>query len=365
MKSIRPLTPPFHALCSAVLFGLGLSTALLAPVRSFAAEEIPDAAQGVMLPPLETVKVSSSIDGHQQPVLVWAPESATSEPRPILIFLHSWSANYKQDNSAWQAEAVKRGWIYLHPDFRGPNFNPDAGGSLLAQQDILDALAWAKSKYKVDPNRVYLAGSSGGGFMTLLMAGRYGNNFSAASAWVPISDLAEWYRFHTKNGMPGRYAQNVASMCGGAPGASVAVDEQYRNRSPLTFLKNAGDLPVDINAGVHDGWTGSVPITHSLLAFNEIAAACKSPLITPVEIKQLREQRKLSAPTTGDTAGDATYIRSFDKVPSTEPCKIFLRRHAGPSRVTIFDGGHVAIPSAACQWLEQHSRATASNSDPK
>lgn len=360
MPSSCRLTPSFRSLWSVLLIGLGLSAMLNAPTCVGAAEEIPDAAQGVKLPPLTTVKVASSIDGHQQPMLVWAPESAKQEPRPLLIFLHSWSAGYKQDNSAWQAEAVKRDWIYLHPDFRGPNFGPDAGGSLLAQQDVLGALAWAKTQYKVDPNRVYLAGSSGGGFMTLLMAGRHGSHFSAASAWVPISDLAEWYRFHTKNGMPGRYAQNVASLCGGAPGDSAEVDEQYRNRSPLTFLKNAGDLPVDINAGVHDGWIGSVPVTHSLLAFNEIAATRNSPLITAAEIKQLREQRKLSAPTPDDQVQDPSYIRSFEKIPSTARCDIFLRRHAGSSRVTIFDGGHVAIPSAACQWLEQQSRMTAS-----
>jgi acetyl esterase/lipase len=39
-------------------------------------------------------------------------------------------------------------------------------------QDILDAVAWARDSYPVDPQRVYLTGASGGGHMTLLMVRR-------------------------------------------------------------------------------------------------------------------------------------------------------------------------------------------------
>jgi len=35
---------------------------------------------------------------------------------------------------------------------------------------------------------------------------------------------------------------------------------------------------------------------------------------------------------------------------------IYLRRYAGPSRVTIFEGGHEGIAAAAIEWLDQHRR---------
>jgi len=324
-----------------------------------AAEEPPRSAQqGTVLPPLQPLSVKSSLDGTQQPSLAWIPDLAKSEPRPLLIFLHSWSADCKQNNSAWQAEAVRRNWIYLHPNFRGPNFTPQAGGSPLAQQDILDAIDAIRQTCQVDPQRIYLAGTSGGGHMALQMAGRFPKRFSAVTAWVPISDLAEWYHFHTKSGVSDNYAKNVVSLCGGVPGESKEIDQQYRDRSPVTWLGNVGDLPVDINAGVHDGHSGSVPVAHSLKAFNVIATAHKTPLITDQEMDELWTHRKLLHPQPQDTASDEPAADGGTVNTGNPPLKLFLRRTSGSSRVTIFDGGHVGHPAPACQWLEKQSRNT-------
>ncbi len=324
-----------------------------------ASNERPNASpEQAALPALKEIEIVSTIDQGKQPALIWVPEQALTEPRPILVFLHSWSANYKQNNSAWLAEAVKRDWIYLHPNFRGPNYVPDAGGSKLAQQDILDALDWVQRNYKVDSNRIYLAGASGGGHMTLLMAGRYPDRFSAVSAWVPISDLSEWYRFHTRTGTVGNYAKNVATMCGGVPGESPEVDAQYHARSPISYLANVGDLAVDIAAGVHDGHVGSVPVAHSLRAFNAIAASANQPLVSELEIEELWKDRKLSNPQSQDTTPDATFVSPDPSKQKWDPSQILLRRTAGPSRVTIFDGGHEGLPSPACVWLEKQSRPT-------
>jgi hypothetical protein len=35
-----------------------------------------------------------------------------------------------------------------------------------------------------------------------------------------------------------------------------------------------------------------------------------------------------------------------------------MRRFAGPSRLTIFQGGHEAIAKAGLNWLEKHTRKT-------
>ena len=306
-----------------------------------------DAVRADELPKLTEIHVTSSIDGSRQPSLLWAPKAATSKPAVLFINLHSWSGDYRQKNLGWQKKAVSWGWIYLHPNFRGVNKRPEACGSKLARRDILDAIDYVIANYKVDESRVYLAGSSGGGHMTMLMASYYPERFSAASAWVGISDLAAWYRFHLKDTKPQTYARMVLASIGGAPGASKQVDAEYQARSPIFHLHNVGKLPIELCAGVNDGHTGSVPIAHTLRAFNVIAKAGSCATVSQREIDELSQQRRLSKPQTSDRGVDPTYGR-----------EIKLRRRAGPARVTIFDGGHEGIPHAAVAWLAKHRRQT-------
>ncbi|MEX0727683.1 MAG: prolyl oligopeptidase family serine peptidase [Planctomycetaceae bacterium] len=298
---------------------------------------------------LTKVEIVSSADGTEQPSLVWVPENVGEQPRPLLICLHTWSGDYTQDNSPWLKEAVGRGWLFIHPHFRGMNNTPAACGSKLARQDILDALAWMQDHYPVDNGRIYLAGASGGGHMTMLMAGHHPDRFSAASAWVGISDIAEWYRFHVKDGKPDDYAQHILDALGGPPGASKEIDADYRDRSPIFHLAGAVEIPLDIAAGVMDGHTGSVPIQHSLLAYNVLAKKQKLPTLPEDEIEELWVNHKLSHPTGSDRGIDESYGR-----------EIVLRRTAGKTRITLFDGGHEGLPHAACEWLAKQKRETKS-----
>jgi pimeloyl-ACP methyl ester carboxylesterase len=299
------------------------------------------------LPRLRVAEVVSTIDHAVQPVGVWAPPLAKTEPTPILVSLHSWSSDYRQDRSPWLEQAVLRGWIYIQPNFRGINDHPEACGSPLAIQDVIDALDWAQRTFQVDSTRVYMAGVSGGGHMTMQMAAHHPNRFSAASAWCGPTDLADWYRFHTSTGEPGKYAVMIAACCGGPPGASAEIDAEYSARSPVFHLGNVGDLHLEIVTGVQDGKTGSVPIHHSLRAFNAVAAAHDEPLITNDEMDSLWETGRSSTSGTDLLEPGETY-----------PREIHLRRTAGNTRVTIFEGTHEALPDAACAWLASKRRAT-------
>lgn len=298
-------------------------------------------------PSLVPIKVKSTLDQSLQPSLIWVPEAAKTTPKPLFVFLHSWSGDYKQRNTKWQDEAVKRGWIYLHPNFRGVNQQPEACGSKLARQDILDAINYMIEHYQVDESRIYLAGSSGGGHMTMLMAGHHPGRFSAASAWVGISDLAEWYRFHVKDGVPQNYAQMILKSLTEKPGTSSGIDAEYRDRSPLYWIDNATELPLDLNAGVTDGKTGSVPFAHTLRTFNVLAEKNRTTPITKEEMQQLWDHGKLHKPLSTDQVTDKTYGRD-----------IHLRRNSGVARVTIFEGGHEGLPQPACEWLSKQVRNT-------
>ena len=302
--------------------------------------------QASELPRTELGETVSSLDGDRQPLLHWAPPNAADQPTPLLVFLHSWSSDYQQDNSKWLKACAARNWIWLHPNFRGINQSPKACGSRFARQDVLDAIIFAKQQWNVDPQRIYLAGVSGGGHMALLMAGHHSDQFSAVSAWVGPTDLAAWHRFHTKNGVPQKYAMMIEKSLGGAPGTSIAIDADYRDRSPVFHLSRAGDLPVSIWAGVEDGHTGSVPIRHSLAAFNAIAESHGDTVISEKEIVELGEHKKLKSPLASDSVQDTTAGQ-----------KIYLRRRSQESVVTIFEGGHESHPEVALEWLNVKRRA--------
>jgi len=284
----------------------------------------------------------STADGTMQPAMFYDP--VKKEKVPLLVTLHTWSNDYESD---FHQECLdwcrEKGWVYIHPNFRGPNRHPEATGSELVVQDIADAVTYASRHAAVDPTRVYLMGTSGGGYTALLMAGRRPELWAGVSSWVPITDLKAWY--HESKSRNSKYWKDIVDSCGGPPGASKEVDQQYKLRSPLTHIENARGVALDINAGIRDGHKGSVPVSHSLRAFNEIAF--KQERFTEEEIEAITTlaaipkhlQQDLSDPTYGNN----------------QP---LLRRYSGRARVTLFDGDHEYVPSAALHWLEQQRLVT-------
>ena len=96
------------------------------------------------------------------------------------------------------------------------------------------------------------------------MVGRTPEIWAAAIVGVPPTDLVDWFNYNRKYG--GGYDRALVPSCGGEPGSKKA-EVEYKKRSPLTYLKNALNIPVDIKAGYFDK---SVPFVHSVWAFNAI-----------------------------------------------------------------------------------------------
>lgn len=289
---------------------------------------------------VKEIKFTSSGDGSEQPALFYNSNSARK--KPLLVALHTWSSDYRQESSVpYSNWCIQNDWVFIHPNFRGPNKRPEATGSDLVVADILSAVEFAKQHVRVDTNRIYLIGTSGGGYTSLLMAGKAPEVWAGVSAWVPITDLAEWYHDSVELGQ--KYADDIVASCGGKPGDSEAVDREYCRRSPINFLANARSLPIDINAGIHDGHTGSVPIAHSLKAFNVLAS--EADRISDKDITWFVEKEMVPDHLAAETA-DPFFL---DK-------KILFRRSSGKVRITIFEGGHEGIPFAGLQWLEEQSK---------
>jgi len=292
---------------------------------------------------LREVAIRSSADQTSQPSMWWTPPGS-AQPRPLLVGLHTWSSDYRQTGSSfpyWQW-CRAQGWHFIHPNFRGANRTPEALGSDLAVQDIVDAVAWAKANANVDARRIYLIGVSGGGHMALLAAGRHPEIWAGVSAWCGIVDIARWHAEHSRDGEPDRYAREIEAALGGPPD-SAPRQADARRRSPLAWLSAARGVPLDIAAGVHDGRTGSVPFKHSLDAFNAVVAPAAR--LAPAEVDSFYSTQALPA-AWGSPVAD----------PSFGKWRPLFRAVHGNTRVTIFEGGHEIVHQAALNWLRLQER---------
>lgn len=292
-------------------------------------------------PEAQTITVRSTCDGTEQPCMFYAPDSTS--PAPLLISLHTWGGTYRQRQDQRFRWCVEQGWVFLHPHFRGPNRTPAAMGSDLAVQDILDAVAEAQRLTAVDSDRVYLLGFSGGGHMALLLAGRHPERWAGVSAWCGISDVAAWHAQRPD----ASYAQQIESALGGNPQTDPAAAAEAAKRSPLTWLERATALPIDIATGIHDGHTGSVPVSQSLEAFNRLAAPADR--LTAEEVEQIVRDRAIPAS-----------LRPAKDLGHLGKAQIHFRRQSAQARITLFEGGHTGFNDVALRWLSLQRRGTAS-----
>ena len=292
---------------------------------------------------IRKVEIPGSLGEKPQPALFWTAPGET--PAPLLVGLHTWSSNFHQTGSSlpYQQWCRLNGWHFIHPDFGGPNVTPRAMGSDGAVADVVRAVAWAKEHAHVDPERVYLIGVSGGGHMALLMAARHPELWAGVSAWCGISDIAQWHADCRANPRFARYADNIESALGGPPDTAARQKDAAR-RSPVTWLAEAHAVPLDIQAGVHDGRLGSVPFSHSLRAWNAVVGATAALPEAFLENFYSTQKSREPAPPT-----DALYGR---RPP------VFQRAHRN-ARVTIFEGGHEIIHSVALNWLAQQRQGQA------
>lgn len=287
------------------------------------------------------VSITSTTDQKEQRAFFYKSKSGTA--RPLIVSLHTWSGGYDQkDTLSWQC--IDRDYNYIHPDFRGPNNTFEACGSPLALSDIEDAIDYAVKHASVNLNEIHITGVSGGGYATLLTYMTTKHHIKTFSAWVPISNLIDWY--YESEGRKNKYSRDIALATTGLgfDDTDYHIDvEEAKKRSPVlmeTPVTQRMSSKLYIYAGVHDGYTGSVPITHSINFYNKIVTdidgAETDALISNEDIIDLLTYRGVSA-VKGSLGNRDIY---------------YQKNYKNKLQITLFDGGHERLDDIALSLIE-------------
>jgi hypothetical protein len=251
----------------------------------------------------------------------------------MVSYLHGWSVTDADRRPDAESEAEKRGWFLLIPNMHGPYDHPDGCGSLLMQQDILDAVDWVKNKYAVDNKHVYIFCFSGGGLLAMQMAALHPQAFTAVSEWSGIVDLTTWYTEEHPND---HYARGMEKCFGGPPTLSDAVKAAYFENSPISHFKPGMGVPLDLNAQKDDPIVSN---QNSLRGFRGLEPG----LLSEDEMKQMAH---------GQPAPVLPYLRTDDLTGRA----IYLRRESHDVRITVREGGHEMFAKPAFEWFDQFQR---------
>lgn len=284
---------------------------------------------------VDEVEIISTADGAAQPAWWLPPED---DAQPLVVILHSWSSDYRQHAGIPYAMwAEENGWAAVAPNFRGVNDDSEAIGSDLAVQDVVDAIDWALSQEGVGGQRVYAVGYSGGGMMSLLLAGRHPDKVDAVAAWGPPYDLIWFYEQSANEGRS--YAEHIRSGCGGNPTTDPEAEAECLHRSPKTHLDAAREegVAVMLGHGIRDRLLNP---RQSAVAFNQLAD--ESDRFTEEQLEQIGRS-SLPEELRGWVAAE-TFFGEGDPEP------VFARQSAKVLLV-FMDSDHEMVYEAAARWL--------------
>ncbi|HEX3696366.1 MAG TPA: alpha/beta fold hydrolase [Polyangia bacterium] len=295
-------------------------------------------------PQVRLTRIRSSADGQLQSVLWYAPK--VTGPRPLLVVLHSWSADFTQNLDIPYAEfALANGWAMIHPDFRGGDRRPQATASDLANQDVIDAVTFARHHTTVDDDRIYLVGYSGGAMESLVLAGQHPELWAGVAAWGGIYDVAGWY--HEDHGRDVHYRGEIAASCGGVPDAGTPAEAECRKRSPMSFLaQGAGRVPVLIAHGLRDY---TVHPHHALSSYN--ALADPHDRIEGGDARTIEHRRQIPADLSASSSAPP-----FDELFQQAGAPLRLARHSRSVTLFLYDGNHDMVYNVALRWLSEQRR---------
>ncbi|WP_189241038.1 S9 family peptidase [Planomonospora parontospora] len=198
--------------------------------------------------PVEDVDVDGP--GGRVHALVSRPERGAG-PHPTVFLLHGGPTSQDDDSFLPQVAAwVDFGFAVVRVNYRGSTGYGSAWRDALAGDvghiELADVTAVREAMVArglADPERLVLAGSSWGGYLTLLGLGTQPKTWAAGVATVPIADHLAAYEDE-----PESLRAYHRALLGGSP---AEQPERYAHCSPITYVDRV-EAPVLILAGEND-----------------------------------------------------------------------------------------------------------------
>lgn len=145
---------------------LFLFTLILVPFQTASAQD-------------RVVKDSITSQNKKRSFYLFVPESAKSRtPAPLIVLLHGSGHNGLSLVDKWKDFAAKEGIIIVGPDSMDPKVWTSPGDGPDFLHDLVENI---KSRYTIDPRRVYLFGHSAGAVFALYMS-LFESQYFAATA---------------------------------------------------------------------------------------------------------------------------------------------------------------------------------------
>ncbi len=214
--------------------------------------------------------IVSSLDGTIQQFYYY--KATGSGKKPLVVSLHQWSSDFTTYRNSLAPETKKKNWNYIQPDFRGSNNHLKACGSRYVIEDIDEEIDWAIKHLPVDKTKIYVVGTSGGGFAALCSFIKSRHKVKEYSVWVPITDLKRWYFESLMRNE--KYAEDIIH-CTSENCDEIDFIERVK-RSPMYWgipVEKLNNTKLKLYAGIHKGYTGAVPIIHSIAFYNKVVAS--------------------------------------------------------------------------------------------
>ena len=206
-------------------------------------------------------------DGRSIPTWLTVPGGSEGRKLPMVVLVHGgpW---VRGGEWRWDSESqflASRGYLVLEPEYRGSTGYGEAHfragwkqWGLAMQDDIADATRWAIAQGKADPKRICIAGSSYGGYATLMGLVRDPDLYKCGIDWVGVTDIdllysGDWTRdsdmsaAYKRYGMPalvGDPVKDAAQFTATSP-----LKQAARITQPLLLACGGADVRVPLYHG--------------------------------------------------------------------------------------------------------------------
>lgn len=275
------------------------------------------------------VSIPSRFSENEQDAYFYKVNS--EKQRPLVVSLHTWGGSYNEKDPL-SILCKKNNINYIHPDFNGPNNNPESCCSELVIGQIDEAIEYAIQNSNVDLENIHVIGLSGGGYTAFCHYLESKIQVASYQSWVGISDLESWY--YQSISQENSIWKDILACTGSKDSLDFY---EARKRSPLHMaLSSKKPMMPELNiyTGIHDGIQGTVPITHSINFYNRMVSELYPDephrMVTTEETLYLLENRK--------TLGKHGTVGNRD---------IYFDKTSPKVNLYIFDGEHEILPEHA------------------